>query len=635
MSAAHWLSADGALAQHIPDFAPRAVQQRLAGGVEQTLAQGGVLIAEAGTGTGKTFAYLVPALLSGQRVVISTGTKNLQDQLFHRDLPTVRAALETPVRVALLKGRANYLCIYRLRQAIEQGRRDLPQLMKVDAWARETRSGEISEMADLAVDDPLTPKITSTGDNCLGNRCPDYEKCHVARARRDAQAADMVVVNHHLLFADFMLKQEGFGQILPGADAIIVDEAHQLPELAAQFFGVRVSTRQLSDLVRDSRNESSEFGDMPELDSSLQAMAEAVGQSGDLWARVGQRQALAQILEQSPPLRTAMQELIDCLGDVTQQLDRVEERSGGLAQCRRRASELCARVTTLMDAESELIRWLDPGFRGGVLNATPTDIAQPFSQLVDGHGQAWVFTSATLSVGEDFGHFGAQLGLANASTLRLDSPFDYQRQARLYLPSRLPEPNQGDYTDAWLAQVEPLIMACDGGCFVLCTSHRALKRAAEVLRQRLPQQVLAQGDMDRNVLLEKFAADGNAVLVGTSSFWEGVDVRGAALRIVVIDKLPFASPGDPVLEARIRAIREQGGNPFMELQLPAAILTLRQGVGRLIRDPDDRGLLVLCDPRIRSKFYGRQVLAALPSMPQLVDDQDAMDWAHQLRPLQA
>ena len=626
------LGGDGALAHQIPGFAARGVQQAMAEAVETALQEGQVLIAEAGTGTGKTYAYLVPALQSGQRVVISTGTKNLQDQLFHRDLPRVRDALGQPVRAALLKGRGNYLCIYRMKQAIEQGFRDLPRLMKVDAWSRQTRSGEIAEMPELTVDDPLIPSITSTGDNCLGGRCPDYEKCHVANARREAQAADVVVVNHHLLFADFMLKEEGFGQILPGADAIIVDEAHQLPELASQFFGVRVSSRQLSELVRDARVESSAFGDMPDLDQGLSDLAEAVGRNTELWSRLQGRQALEQALSRMPELADALQVLADVLASIARQLDAVEERSAGLAACARRAKDLTARLNALLDEESELIRWIEPAMRGGLINATPADVAAPFSRLVQAHGQSWIMTSATLSVGENFQHFGEQLGLQDAHTVKLESPFDYARQARLYLPPRLPEPNQPGYTQAWLAAVWPLIEATDGGCFVLCTSYRALNEAGELLRQRWPHPVLVQGEGSRSQMLESFAAHGQAILVGTSSFWEGVDVRGQALRMVIIDKLPFASPGDPVLEARIRNLRESGRNPFMELQLPEAILTLRQGVGRLIRDPQDRGLLVICDPRLRSKFYGRQILASLPEMPVLSQPEEALDWARSLYP---
>lgn len=626
------LGGDGALAHHVEGFAARGVQQDMAEAVELALEQGEVLIAEAGTGTGKTYAYLVPALQSGQRVVISTGTKNLQDQLFHRDLPKVRDALAQPVRTALLKGRGNYLCIYRMKQAIEQGFRDLPRLMKVDAWSRQTKTGEIAEMPDLAVDDPLLPSITSTGDNCLGGRCPDYEKCHVANARRDAQAADVVVVNHHLLFADFMLKEEGFGQILPGADAIIVDEAHQLPELASQFFGVRVSSRQLSEIVRDGRVESSAFGDMPDLDQALTELAESVGRNTDLWSRLQGRQALEQALAQLPELNDALQQLAEVLADIARQLDAVEERSAGLAVCARRAKDLTARLNALLDPESELIRWIEPAFRGGLINATPADVSAPFSRLVQAHGQSWIMTSATLSVGENFQHFGEQLGLRDAQTLKLESPFDYQQQARLYLPPNLPEPNQQAYTGSWVKAVWPLIEATDGGCFVLCTSYRALREAGEALRKRWPHPVLVQGEGSRSEMLSQFAEHGQAILVGTSSFWEGVDVRGQALRMVVIDKLPFASPGDPVLEARIRNLREARRNPFMELQLPEAILTLRQGVGRLIRDPEDRGLLVICDPRLRSKFYGRQVLASLPAMPVLDQLEQALEWAAQLRP---
>ncbi|WP_370306870.1 ATP-dependent DNA helicase [Sinimarinibacterium flocculans] len=632
------LGADGPLAQRIEGFAPRAAQQRMADAVAAALRDAETLAVEAGTGTGKTYAYLVPVLLSGMRTVISTGTRTLQDQLFHRDLPRVREALAAPVRVALLKGRGNYLCLHRMKRArgLPAMRALFDQLRAVEEWARRTERGELSELGEFREDSPLTRQITSTADNCLGSRCDDFDDCFVAIARRRAQAADVVVVNHHLLLSDFTLKDQGFGQILSGSDAVILDEAHQLPELAAQFFGRRVSTRQIQELARDAHVEAQNCGDLPELAEAAQRLSADVTRLEACFVPGSGRQLLARFRADGVA-ELPLEQLGQSLEELYALLRPLEERNAEIAGVLERTHGLREHWQHILelppdegDAPRAEVRWVEPLMRGGSFHATPIELAEGFRRMRETYPGAWVLTSATLAAGGDFSHFVRTLGIEDARTEYLDSPFDYAQQARLYLPRGLPEPNQPGYAEAVAAAALPVIEASGGGAFVLCTSHRALRVIAQQLRARLSLRVLVQGEDTRSALLDDFTADGNAVLVGTSSFWEGVDVRGQALRLVIIDRLPFAAPGDPVLDAKIAAIRSAGGKPFFELQLPEAIVTLRQGVGRLIRDNADHGLLMLCDPRLTQKAYGRQVLAALPRMPVLRELEDATAWMRHL-----
>lgn len=613
------LGPEGPLARHIPGFGVRDQQRKMAAAVSAAIADAGTLMVEAGTGTGKTFAYLVPALLSGRRVIVSTGTRTLQDQLYHRDLPNLAAALGLPARTALLKGRANYLCLYRLDLALMQGRlrsRALAaDLEAVRAWSGRTRSGDIAEVADVAEDSPVWPMVTSTADNCLGQECPAYSDCHVLRARRRAQEADLVVINHHLLFADMALKEDGFGDLLPGADAFILDEAHQLPETASAFFGVTLTGRQLQELARDARDEhlqgAGALGDLPrcldDLDRAVQDFRLSLGseQRRIAWQRVAGRAGVA----------AAMAGLRQRLGEVAAWLEQAAGRSRGLENCWRRAQTFAERLDLLgVGGDAEHVQWLEVHRRSFSLHLTPLEIAASFQARMGAQRAAWIFTSATLAVGDSFAHFAGRLGIEEARTLQLDSPFDFAGNALLYIPNGLPDPMDPTYTEAVVEAVLPLAELCPGGMFMLFTSHRALREAAELLRPRLGRRLLVQGDGPRAELLARFRSAGDAVLLGTGSFWEGVDVRGPALSCVVIDKLPFASPGDPVLQARIEAMRRGGDNPFMEYQLPAAVVSLKQGVGRLIRDVDDRGVMVLCDPRLYQKPYGRLFLASLPPM---------------------
>jgi ATP-dependent DNA helicase DinG len=631
--AAAILGDGGPLAAVIEGFQPRPEQQRMAAAVAQALERHETLLVEAGTGTGKTYAYLVPALLSGRRVVISTGTLNLQDQLFERDLPRVRSALRIPVRVSLLKGRANYVCRYRLNAALsqtlfptEQGR-----LREMQQWAQHSEAGELQEVGTFAADDRLLPQVTSTAENCLGGHCPDFERCFVVKARRAALAADLVVVNHHMLLADFVLKDEGFGEILPGADAVIVDEAHLLPELGTRFFGLRLGSRQLQDLAQDTEAEARALRDVPDLIIACEALASTASSLASQLAREPGRQMLAQFLQRAQ-VAPVLEQLGTDLARLAEQLVLIAERGPGPANCAARAIDLQTRLQQLLDTDDRsLVRWIEPQGRGGAILAAPLQPAEQFRKLFATHPASWVLTSATLAEAEDFSVFAGELGLEYPVTLRLDSPFDFTSQARLYCPPGMPDPNDPAYTAQVVARAVPVIEAAGGGAFVLCTSHRALQQIAESLRARLPYPLFVQGTAARATLVEQFAQSGNGVLVGTASFWQGVDVKGQALRVVIIDRLPFASPGDPVFEARLAAIREAGGEPFRDYQLPQAILLLRQGIGRLIRDTADRGLVMICDPRLHSRGYGARILASLPSMPLVRTEQAATEWLASLQ----
>jgi len=629
---AHLLGADGPLAVALEGFAPREAQVSMAEAVEEALAQAGTLVIEAGTGIGKTLAYLVPALLSGERVIISTGTKTLQDQLFFRDLPLVRKALDSTAVTALLKGRANYLCLHRMKLARTEGR--LPsreavvELEAVYDWSARTRDGDLSLAGVVSEDSGLTPFVTSTTDNCLGGECPDFEDCFVARARREAQEADIVVVNHHLLFADMAIKQSGFGEVLPGAGAFIVDEAHQAPETAARFFSLTVSARQVQDLCRDFLAESGEVSGA--LGTLREPIADCLQKTQQIQSTIAERMpergAWSELLDDAV-VRADLQALDQAIIDLVDESERLEGGARGMDGCIERARTLRIAFDRFDAPEAPgEVRWFERRGKGFVLNITPLDVADVFNDFRERAEAAWVFTSATLSVRGDFSHFTGRMGLDEARTLCLDSPFDYARNARIWLPEGLPEPRSPDFVPALLDRVVPLIEASRGRAFLLFTSHRALRRAAELLAERLSFPLFVQGQEPRSLLLDKFRASGEGVLLGSASFWEGVDVIGDALSLVVIDKLPFAAPDDPVIEARSGLLRRTGGNPFTQLFLPQAVIALKQGAGRLIRDVNDRGVLVICDPRLRTRSYGRVFLESLPPMTPAEDLQDVTEF---------
>ncbi len=621
------LGVGGALARALPGFAPRAAQIELAEAVAQALSRREVLVAEAGTGTGKTFAYLTPALLSGGRVVVSTATKHLQDQLFKKDLPTLAHALGVGRKAVLLKGRANYVCWHRLlraeAEALQRGQPDAPMLRRVSDWCAVTATGDRAEFTDLPEDHRLWFRVTSTTDNCLGQECEHYASCFVVKARRAALDADVVVINHHVFCADLALKETGFGELLPKVDGIILDEAHQLPEIATRFFGESLSSRSLLDLFEDVIAET--LAGAPDMRGLIELAERLPAEVLNLRGAMGSDPHRAAW----PPGRGA-REVTDACGSLAtglaalvEWLDEASTRSTGLQTCHRRAASAQGLLATLDAPGENLVHWYETTGQGFHLHASPLEIAPVFRKYLDRLPVGWVFTSATLAVGEDFSHFTTRLGIGEVVTRRWDSPFDYAHHALLYLPAGLPNPDHAAYTQAVVACVQPLIEANPGGTFLLFTSFRAMEIAASELEGRIARRVLVQGTAPRHELLTLFREAGDAVLLGTSSFWEGVDVRGRALSCVVIDKLPFAAPGDPVLEARSAALRAQGRNPFIDHQVPQAVIALKQGAGRLIRDVEDRGVLVLCDPRVTSRSYGRYFLDSLPPMPVTRDGAEA------------
>ena len=625
-SAGELLGAEGPFAHHIDGFAPRIQQQQMSDAVEQALDNQSVLVCEAGTGTGKTFAYLVPALRFGKRVIISTGTKTLQDQLFHRDLPTVQKALVIPARVTMLKGRSNYLCIHRLDLLEHSGSAHAKHLIDdfqaIRQWAGKTSTGDVAEITGIDDDAPIWPQVTSTSENCLGQECNVFSDCHVVKARKRAQEADVVVINHHLLFSDMVLKEEGFGELLPSADAFIIDEAHQLPEIASNFFGQFLSGRQLLDLGRDVIAEQlTEAGDMPALARAAQDLEKELYDFRLALGMKKQRAPWSEIRD-LPAVKGSMETIETQLQTLSDQLEEAAVRGKGLESCWQRSLELIHRLQAFSQAnEEERIQWYETTRRSFMLHDTPMNIAETFDKHARRYKSAWVYTSATLAVGDNFDHFTKRLGVENAETARWDSPFNFRDNSVLYLPEDLPEPNSPQHVEAVVDKALPILEACGGGAFMLFTSHRALRRAAELLEEKgFEAPLLIQGNSPRNELLDTFRRLGNAVLLGTSSFWEGVDVRGEALSCVIIDKLPFVTPDDPVLQARMDALKKSGGNPFRDFLLPNAVITLKQGSGRLIRDVNDRGVLMLCDPRLVTKSYGKTFLKNMPPMRRTRDE---------------
>lgn len=626
----------GPLARAIGGYRVRDQQVDMAERIAAAINSQSVFIAEAGTGTGKTFAYLVPALSSGGKVIVSTGTKTLQDQLFNKDLPMVRDALKAPVKIALLKGRANYVCPYHLERAIADGRfltrEDAADARRISVFAKVTQSGDKAECLEVSETSPVWSHATSTRENCLGQDCPDYKDCFVMQARREAMAADLVVVNHHLFFADVMLRDEGMAELLPACNTVIFDEAHQLPEVATLFFGDTVSTAQVLDLARDARAEglinARDCLDLQDGSKKMEKVAKDLRLAIGLDAGRFSYGQLAEMPEFAPALKLLEEEV----GAFAAILETQAERAEGLEKCWQRALELeQALIRWQSTTDDGYVRWAEAFTHALQLNATPLDVANIFRKQMGGHPRAWIFTSATLAVQGKFHHYCAELGLGDPDSACWESPFDYGKQAMLYAPLGMPEPNAPGYTEAVVDAAFPAVVASGGGAFFLCTSLRAMRRTHELLKARLEDEglempLLIQGEGSKNELLERFRRLGNAILVGSQSFWEGVDVRGEALSLVVIDKIPFAPPDDPVLSARIEQMKQQGRNAFIEYQLPRAVINVKQGAGRLIRDESDTGVLMICDPRLLSKPYGRRVWQSLPPMKRTKVLQDVLDF---------
>jgi ATP-dependent DNA helicase DinG len=621
------LKEDGPFASLLDNYRVRDSQLRMAARIEQAIANKEILIAESGTGTGKTLAYLIPAMLSGKKVLVSTGTRHLQDQLYQHDLPLVRRALEMPVTMALLKGRSNYLCRQRLEQAEsdQSGYRPFPlvDLAVISKWSLTTLHGDIAEVSGVPENSRVWSDVTSTVDNCVGSKCQHYDDCFVNTARKDAMEADILVVNHHLFLADLALKEEGFGQLLPKVDVVIFDEAHQIPDTASMYFSTGVSLRQMLDLCRDARlADIAEKSAVSGLQNSIDEL-ERLAKECRLAMGTSVTKGSWSQLEQQTDFNNALLALKLGLQQARETLELAAPKGDLLENCYQRTQVIVDRLAA-MDCQNneEFILWYETSKMGFRFHNTPLNIADKFRELVCEQGRSIIFTSATLAVSGSFAHYQQQLGLENASTDVWPGPFNYAEQALFYLPQDLPEPNDQSHTSAIIELAEQLIKISRGRAFLLFTSFRALNEAASLLKDRLDYPLLVQGEAPRHELLQRFRSAGDAVLLGTGSFWEGVDVKGDALSLVIIDKLPFAAPDDPVLQARSRAVRAAGLNPFMTLQLPQAVVALRQGAGRLIRSIDDRGVFVLCDVRLVSKSYGRIFTRSLPPMKRTRDFHD-------------
>ena len=641
----HAFSSEGILAKAISGFSPRQAQLDMAFEVEKSIKEKTSLIVEAGTGTGKTFAYLIPALLANiesdvllenkKKIIVSTGTKNLQEQLFYKDIPLIKKALATNASMALLKGRSNYLCTYRLAQYQEsRGQLDaqmLGDLVKVKNWANSTQSGDIGELVNVTEGSPIFPFITSTVDNCLAKDCPHIEDCYLIKARQKAIDADLVVVNHHLFFADMALKDTGFGELIPAADVMIFDEAHQIPDIASEYFGVSFSTRQLLDLCTDVQQlYRTELTDVKQLGKAADKLLKTC-QSFRLcfkydpergnWREKAQQEKFAQMF-------TVLKTDLDFLYQV---IKLNVSRNEGIDNCYDRAVTLLNQYDIMANVEALGISfWYETTSRHVVLHQTPLSVADKFQAYVEKSQAGWIFTSATLAVDGGFTHFAKHLGLESAQTLLLDSPFDYYQQSQLLVPRYLPSANHPQRAQSLVDVALPLIEASEGACFMLFTSYRMMNMVADLLTNILERPLLVQGQMGKRKLLDSFVEQPATILLATSSFWEGVDVRGNGLTCVIIDKLPFASPDDPLLQARSEDVKRQGGEPFSQIQLPQAVIALKQGVGRLIRDVQDQGVLVICDDRLVNKPYGEVFLKSLPDMRKSRNLDNAVEFLTQI-----
>ncbi len=613
------LGDNGLLKKEVPHFNPRFAQQQMAESIERALQLNTQLIIEAGTGTGKTFGYLVPLLLAQKKAIISTGTKNLQDQLFFKDIPIIKNVLSYTGKVILLKGRANYVCLYRLERSYEDGRftsrQHISQLHIIKEWATTTQVGDVAELNSVPEDSLIWPHVTSTADNCLNQDCALYEKCYVVKARRLALAADIVVVNHHLFFADMALQEDGFGELLPGADVIIFDEAHQVPDVAALFFSIVFSSRQLFELARDIEAESlKSAGDMRDISEEANQLQKV---TQDMRLAMGpELRRMPWSNQTAAHYNLAIFQVKTSLENIEIILKSAAVRSKELESCWKRTVKIIENFNLLTGATPENhVHWFETHTQSFTLHLTPIVVAEHFKRFLQTKNRTWLFTSATLTVKNNFQLFRDSLGLEQALQLQLKSPFDYQQQALLYVPRGLPDPNSKTYTEMLVEAIIPVLEAAQGKTFLLFTSYKALDYVADALKERIAFPLLLQGSMPKRELIEQFKTLGNAVLLGTSSFWSGVDVRGDALSCVIIDKLPFSAPDDPILQARVQMLRKQGLDPFNSFQLPNAVLALKQGAGRLIRDQSDRGILMICDPRLVAARYGETFLQSLPDMP--------------------
>jgi ATP-dependent DNA helicase DinG len=640
------LAHDGALARHDARHVEREVQLRMAEAVAEAIESREALVAEAGTGVGKTYAYLVPTLLSGARALVSTATKSLQDQLFLRDLPRLRDALQLPVTVALLKGRSSYLCLHRMKLARQDAQ--LPDrwavrtLAKVEQWSHTTMSGDLAELDGLDERSSVIPLVTSSRENCLGAECPEFRQCHVVKARREAMAADLVVVNHHLFFADMALRDTGVAELLPSVEVAVFDEAHQLAEAGVQFLGTTLGSAQVIDFARDMLGAGLQQArglvpwqdlaagcDRAARDLRIAAAGPLRDLRGTLKLRWDERAARTDFVDALAALGRACDAAgagLDTVSEMAPDFVKLAERAGQFAQLAQRFAG---------EAAPGQVRWIDVSPHQARLVESPLDIRDALAEQMAASPKAWVFTSATLGDDDALTWFTEPAGLNEARTLRVGSPFDYARNARLYVPASFPKPNEGRHAAEVAALAARCARALGGRTFVLTTTLRALQAIGEALQADFEAhgdaiRVLRQGEAPKRQLMALFLADPRAVLVGSQSFWEGIDVVGDALQCVLIDKLPFPPPNDPLVEARVKRLEAEGRNAFADYFVAEAAVSLKQGAGRLIRSETDRGLLVVCDPRLAGMNYGRRLREALPPMTRLASEAEALAWLEEL-----
>ena len=622
---------NGLLAKAIDGFVAREPQRNMARKISESIKNQTSLVVEAGTGTGKTFAYLVPALRSDKKVIISTGSKNLQEQLFSKDLPIIKKALDYTGKISLLKGRANYLCLERLyHQYAAAG--DLDKGLRVDLarvknWSIKTKDGDISKCTTVTEDNAIWPILTSTNDSCLGSDCEHYNDCYVVKARKRAMNADIVVVNHHLFLADVVVKDTGFGELIPKAEVMIFDEAHQLPDLACHYFGQQLTSRQLFDLAKEiSLTYRTEVKDMSQLQQCADKLQKC---TQDLRLVINQQASKGnlRLLFNQEPVKKEIAYLFDTLNFCHEVLLLAVGRSSALDNCFDRVNQ----YKTLLDRLTEthvtgFSYWYETSYNHFVFALTPLSVSDKFTELLTERKGSWIFTSATLSVNNQLDYFTQRLGLTNADSLILESPFDYLHQTIMCVPRYMPSPNEHGIAEKLVELLLPVIEANNGRCFFLCTSYAMMNALAKQFRELTALPVLVQGETSKVKLLEQFINSGNALLIATSSFWEGIDVRGDTLSCVIIDKLPFTSPDDPLIKARMEDCQLQGGDAFNDVQLPEAVITLKQGVGRLIRHHDDRGAIIICDNRLVMRPYGAIFLNSLPPSPRTRDLDKVIDF---------
>lgn len=635
-----FFSEKGELSQSIKDYRLRQEQIDISVLIDEAITNKKKLIIEAGTGIGKTFAYLVPAFLSGGKIIISTATKNLQDQLFTKDIPMIRDALNVPVTLAMLKGRSNYLCHLRLENAMIEGafvtKEDVTYLHLINQHAKYSKDGDRSELDTIPESSSIWPQVTSTKENCLGQDCSFYKECFVMNARKKALTADVTIVNHHLFFADLNMKEEGISELLPKATTVIFDEAHQIPDIASIFFGKNVSTTHISQIVQDGYQiYLKHMKDVSDFETILNDLEKANKDFRLVFPRESNRYPYQKISTFSR-FDPAYENLIEKLEILIQLLDHHKGRDTEIEKYFDSSNEILSNFDSwLDDKDNNSIKWVEIYSQSVQLNNTPLSIADMFAKHINNELTSWIFTSATLAVKNNFDHFKSQLGLIDADSVSKESPFNYTEKALLYVPKLMPDVNHENFNFAVVTQIYPLIKASKGRAFILCTTLKSMREIFTLLQDKietdhLDYPIYLQGDGSRNHLLNKFREHGHAVLIGSLSFWEGVDVKGDALSLVVIDKLPFFSPEDPVLAARIDKINKSGKNAFMEYQLPNAVITLKQGAGRLIRDEFDKGVLVICDTRIIEKAYGKRMWQSLPPFARSRDELEVIQFLEKI-----